>query len=115
GEPRHMRKDRWLRGRGTWLRGRGGSKGTKSWSSCRHSCWKPRARYRGRRRIFAYGGGGVKALPRPCPRPPAGAYIARPWAPSTGMHAPVTQLARSEARKATTSATSSGLPKRFQG
>lgn len=36
-------------------------------------------------------------------------------APSTMMHAPVTQLARSDAKKATTSATSSGVPIRFQG
>jgi hypothetical protein len=36
-------------------------------------------------------------------------------APSTMMHAPVTQLARSEAKKATTSATSSGVPIRSQG
>ncbi len=36
-------------------------------------------------------------------------------APSTMMHAPVTQLARSDAKKATTSATSSGVPIRSQG
>ena len=38
-----------------------------------------------------------------------------PWQPSTGMHAPLTQLARGEASHATASPTSSARPKRPNG
>ena len=41
--------------------------------------------------------------------------LLRDWPPSTVQQAPVTRLAWSDARKATTPATSSGLPKRPSG
>src|SRR5437588_12722487 len=41
--------------------------------------------------------------------------LLRDWPPSTVQLAPVTRLARSEARKLTTAATSSGRPKRPSG
>jgi hypothetical protein len=41
--------------------------------------------------------------------------VGRPWAPSTGICAPLIQLARSDNRKATTSATSSARPMRPAG
>ena len=44
-----------------------------------------------------------------------GSAFERPWQPSTGTHAPLIQLARGEARKATTAPTSSGRPKRPNG
>ncbi len=41
--------------------------------------------------------------------------VGRPCAPSTGISAPLIQFARSDTRNATTSATSSGVPKRPAG
>src|SRR5579875_4151767 len=41
--------------------------------------------------------------------------LERDWAPSTGMQAPLTSEAAEEARKTTTAATSSGVPKRPSG
>src|ERR1700682_4611102 len=48
--------------------------------------------------------------------PGRGPYmLLRDWPPSTVQEAPVTRLARSDARNATTAATSSGFPKRPRG
>ena len=47
-------------------------------------------------------------------KPPQNA-VGRPCAPSTGIIAPLIQFARSDTRNATTSATSSGVPKRPAG
>ena len=60
-------------------------------------------------------GRSTQRLARPRTRQPANQIRERDWQPSTGTLAPLIQLARGDARNATTAPTSSGRPKRPNG